>query len=468
MTRRRPSSWQIAPWLTLLALVLSPFANADKFANQAPQRLADYLQIDTINPPGNESRGVAFFAQHLDAAGIAYETGESAPGRGNLWARLPANANQGNAKPGLVLLNHIDVVPADERYWRDDPLSGEIRDGYVLGRGALDMKGVGVAQFQAFLALAASSRPRVRDVWFIATADEEAGGAYGAGWLLREHPEVFENVGFLLNEGGGGTMLAGRSVFTVEVTQKVPFWFRLTAEDAPGHGSVPGVTTAVTRLLRAGARLADTRFPVRVVPAVQRMFSGLAPYVPEAQRAAYADIRSAAEDENFVRSLHAASRNHHALLRNTCAITRLDGSSKINVIPPVASMEVDCRLLPDQDQETFRAQIAAIINDPGIRFEQILAFSPAVTPAEGPLFEAISHVVARRHRKAAIVPSVSTGFTDSHFFRDQGIASYGFSGFLVPPEDFSGVHGNNERISVDALVEGTELLIDLVGRFATR
>ncbi|MFK7914852.1 MAG: M20/M25/M40 family metallo-hydrolase [Pseudomonadales bacterium] len=443
-------------------------ALAESFADQAPERLAEYLQIDTVNPPGNETRGVAFFARYLDAAGIRYETGESAPGRGNLWARLPANGGVSSPEPGLVLLNHIDVVPANKEYWRTEPLGGEIRDGYILGRGALDMKGVGVAQFQAFLALAASGKKRNRDVWFVATADEEAGGAYGAGWLQREHPEIFENVGFLLNEGGGGTVLDGKPVFMVEVTQKVPFWFRLTAEDAPGHGSVPGVTTAVTRLLRAGARLADTAFPVRVVPAVQSMFGGLAPYVPETSRSAYADIATAAQDENFVRTLHATSRNHHALLRNTCAITRLQGSSKINVVPPVASLEVDCRLLPDQDQAAFREQIDTVVNDPNIRFEQILAFSPAVTPAQGPLFEAITAVVNKHHRRAAIVPSVSTGFTDSHFFRDQGIASYGFSGFLVPPEDFAGVHGNDERIAVDTLVNGTELLIDLVRRFATR
>ena len=454
--------------LGLLLCLPGSLVLANSFAKEAPERLAEYLQIDTVNPPGNETRGVAFFARYLDAAGISYETGESAPGRGNLWARLPASDKVADTKPGLVLLNHIDVVPANREYWRTDPLSGAIRDGYVHGRGALDMKGVGVAQLQAFLALAAADKPRQRDVWFVATADEEAGGAYGAGWLQREHPEIFENVGFLLNEGGGGSIMGGKRVFMVEVTQKVPYWFRLTAEDAPGHGSVPGVTTAVTRLLRAGARLADTQFPVRVVPAVQSMFSGLAPFVPEASRSAYADIASAVQDDSFVRALHAGSRNHHALLRNTCAITRLQGSSKINVVPPVASLEVDCRLLPDQDQSAFREQLAAIINDPKIRFEQILAFSPAVTPAEGPLFEAITSAVNRHHRRAAIVPSVSTGFTDSHFFRDQGIASYGFSGFLVPPEDIAGVHGNDERIAVDTLVSGTELLIDLVGRFATR
>lgn len=458
-------------WLILLLALCPPAltrtADSDDLVAQTPQRLAEYLKIDTVNPPGNESRGVAFFAKYLDAAGISYESAESAPGRGNLWAKLPATRKTGRSGRGLVLLNHMDVVPADPRYWRTDPLSGDIRDGYVWGRGALDMKGTGLVQFQAFLALAASGKALTRDVWFVATADEEAGGEYGAGWLQQQHPEIFENVGFLLNEGGGGTLLGEQPVFMIEVTQKVPFWFRLTAEDAPGHGSVPGATTALTRLLRAGARLADTRFPVRVIAPVQSMFKGLAPYVPENLRPAYADIASAAQDDSFVRSLHASNRNHHALLRNTCAITRLEGSSKINVVPPQAQMEVDCRLLPDQDQAAFRRQIETVVNDPQISFEQILAFTPAITPAEGPLYSAIRKVVAKRYPGAAMIPSVSTGFTDSHFFRDQGIDSYGFSGFLVPTEDIKGVHGNDERVSIEALKNGTELMIELVENFAT-
>ncbi len=457
--------------IALLLLALCPSLQGrspESFIDQAPQRLAEYLQIDTVNPPGNESRGVAFFAAHLEAAGIDYETAESAPGRGNLWARLAASGRGARGKRGLVLLNHIDVVPADERYWRTEPLSGDIREGYVWGRGALDMKGTAIAQFQAFLALAASAKPLTRDVWFIATADEEAGGAYGAGWLQQNHPEIFSEVGYLLNEGGMGTYIQDRPLFLVEVTQKVPFWFRLTAEDAPGHGSVPGATTAVTRLLRAGARLADTQFPVRVIDPVQSMFAGLASYMPRELQAAYADMSSAVQDDAFVRRLQASNRNHHALLRNTCAVTRLQGSNKINVVPPQAQLEVDCRLLPDQDQVEFRKQIETVVNDPQIRFEQILSFTPAVSEAKGELYDAIERVVAKRYPQAALIPSVSTGFTDSHFFRDQGIASYGFSGFMVPAEDIGGVHGNDERVGVEALKAGTELMTDLLLRFATQ
>jgi acetylornithine deacetylase/succinyl-diaminopimelate desuccinylase-like protein len=232
------------------ALALTLFAatvQAADFAAQAPQRLAEYIRIDTTNPPGNESAGVGYLAAILEEAGIEFETAESAPGRGNLWARL-----KGGGEPALVLLHHIDVVSADPRYWQVDPLAGEIRSGYVWGRGALDMKGTAIAQLQAFLALHASGARLTRDVLFVATADEEAGGAYGAGWLIEQHPEIFEGAGFLLNEGGGGTTMGGDEVFMVEVTQKVPLWLKATARGQPGHGSTPQTATAVTRLLRAG------------------------------------------------------------------------------------------------------------------------------------------------------------------------------------------------------------------------
>ncbi|MEQ9002992.1 MAG: M20/M25/M40 family metallo-hydrolase [Pseudomonadales bacterium] len=451
-------AWRAA----VVGLLLFGTAHAADFARQAPERLAEYLRIDTTNPPGNESAGVAYLAAILDAAGIAYQTAESAPGRGNLWARL-----EGGDEPALVLLHHIDVVSADPRYWQVAPLSGAIRDGYVWGRGALDMKGIGIAQLQAFLALHASGRPLNRDVILMATADEEAGGAFGAGWLIEHHPEIFEGVGYLLNEGGSGTRLANDVVFTVEVTQKVPLWLKLTARGQPGHGSTPQAATAVTRLLRAGDRLAQTAFPPRVIPPVRSLFEGLAPYQNDTLAARYANLDAAVADDAFLRYLQLTDPGAHALLRNTCSITRLAGSDKINVVPTEAVMEIDCRLLPDQDVDVFIAELATVINDPNVEIETLMAFTPAVSRSDTPLFQVIETAVARQHRGARVLPGVLTGFTDSHFFRDLGIASYGFGPFVVPQEDRRGVHGNDERIGVDAMIEGTRLMIDVLTRFTS-
>jgi acetylornithine deacetylase/succinyl-diaminopimelate desuccinylase-like protein len=446
----------------VLSLCLSASVLAD-LAEQAPERLAEYIRIDTTNPPGNETAGVAFLAGILDAAGIRYETAESAPGRGNLWARL-----EGGDEPALVLLHHIDVVSADPRYWQVDPLSGEIRDGYVWGRGALDMKGLGIAQLQTFLSLRASGRRLNRDVLFVATADEEAGGAYGAGWLIEHHPEIFTDVGYLLNEGGSGTRLGGDVVFTVEVTQKVPLWLRVTARGQPGHGSTPQAATAVTRLLRAGDRLGETAFAPRVIDPVRSLFEGLAPYQDERLAGRYANLDAAIQDDAFLRYLHLTDPGAHALLRNTCSITRLEASDKINVVPTEAAMELDCRLLPDQDHAAFIAELETVINDPNVSIDTLMAFTPAVSRSDGPLFQLIEAAIARRHDGARVVPGVSTGFTDSHFFRDLGIASYGFGPFVVAQEERRGVHGNDERLSVEALIEGTRLLIDVVEEFTAR
>ncbi len=428
------------------------------------ERLQEYLRVDTTNPPGNEQRAVAFFAAIFDAHGIAWESAESAPGRGNIWARLP-----GGDAPGLVLLNHTDVVPADARRWDVPPLSGAVRDGYVHGRGALDMKSTAVVQLQAFLALAADPRPRNRDVLFVATADEETGGAMGAGFLLARHPELFEGVGFLLNEGGRGVQYAsGPTVVSVEVTQKVPMWLRLTAEGHPGHGAAPRVESAVTRLLRALVRIDDHEFEPRLLPAVERYMRGVADLQSAHLRDGFADPGTAIGDAEFLKALQLHLPGAHAALRNTCSITRLGGSVKINVVPSTAFAELDCRLLPDEDPDAFLKTLDVIINDRSIGVSRLLSFSPAMSAIDTPLFAAIEATMAAELDGVRVLPSMGIGFTDSHFFRDLGIVSYGFAPFVVRQGEYppgEGAHGHNERISVANVRRGERLMLDLLRRF---
>ncbi len=435
----------------------------DEYARQGVARLSDYLRIDTINPPGNESRGVEFLAAVLDAAGIAYSTGESAPGRGNLWARL--SAARGAAKPGLVLLHHIDVVPANRDYWSFEPLSGEVKDGWIYGRGAIDTKGLGIAQLQAFLALHASGARLNRDVWLIATADEEAGGMYGAGWLIESHPEMFEDVGYVLNEGGSARVFGDTTAVMVEVTQKVPLWLRLTARGRPGHGSAPLVETSVTRMVRALQRISETEFPVRVLQPVADMLEGIAPFQNDSNRQLFTTIGHARPGDDQLLELKLKNPGVHALLRNTCSITRLQGSSKINVIPAEVHAELDCRLLPDQSPEEFLKELATIINDTQISIEKIMGFTPAVSKTETPLYKAIERISADM-LDAQVVPTVAGGFTDSHFFRDLGITSYGYSPFSFTTAEFAGVHGNDERLSVQNMHRGVRIYYELLRGFA--
>ena len=445
--------------LFLLAFVSSA---GDPLVDIAPERLAAYIQVDTTNPPGNEIRGVEFLGAILKQAGIPFEMAESAPGRGNLWARL-----QGDGKPGLVLLHHIDVVPADASYWSVDPYAGVTKDGYVYGRGALDMKALGIMQLQAFLALHAAGNQLSRDVLYIATADEEAGGFFGAGWLLENRPEIAKGVGYVLNEGGGGRQLGTDTVFFVEVTQKVPVWLRLTARGRPGHGSVPLPQTAITRILRAGQRLADTGFEARVIEPVANLFRGVARFQRPELKSAFEEIGAHITDAAFMQTLQITAPGYHALLRNTCSPTTLRGSEKINVVPPEAVLELDCRLVPDQDVDEFIAEVTTIVNDRDVSIERIMSFTPASSSMDTPLYRLIEAKTDEWFPGSTAIPGVSTGFTDSHFFRDLGIQSYGFSPTVLAENEGVGVHGNDERISLETLKKGTAFMIDLVQSFAT-
>ena len=468
MKKRKPSFFFCGALLRLMTSMPSRAMDLGPYVQQAVPNLVGYLQVDTINPPGNESRGVVYLSTLLNKAGITHESIESAPGRGNLWAKLPATPDaEGKILPALVLLHHIDVVPANAAHWSVDPLSGEQRDGYIYGRGAIDTKGLGIVQLQAFLALAASKQPLSRDVWYMATADEEAGGFFGAGWLVENRPDLFADVGYLLNEGGSGRRFEQGVAVMVEVTQKVPLWLRLTASGRPGHGSAPQVTTSVTRLIRGLERVRQTEFPVNVVPAVAAMFEGLAPYQDARNRSQYAGIAQAANDPNYLLGLRLQNPGAHALLRNTCSITRLSGSSKINVVPAEASAELDCRLLPDQNPQQFLVELSQIINDDQIFIEKIMGFTPATSRTDTPLYRVIAKVAEEQHG-AELIPTVAGGFTDSHFFRDLGITSYGYSPFVFAPAEFTGVHGNNERISVDNVTQGVATLYQLLTEFAVR
>ncbi|HEX9724296.1 MAG TPA: M20/M25/M40 family metallo-hydrolase [Vicinamibacteria bacterium] len=445
----------------LLALVPVPgLSQTESLEDESIARLQQYLRIDTTNPPGNESRAVEFFGRLLEAEGIPYETAESAPGRGNLWARL-----EGSDEPALVLLNHTDVVPADESHWSVDPLAAEIRNGVLYGRGALDMKTTGMLQFQAFVALHRAGRPLRRDVVFVATADEEAGGFFGAGWLVDNRPEIFDNVGFLLNEGGNGSRDGDSVVFGVEVTQKVPLWLRLVASGEPSHGSTPRVTSSVSRLLAALSKIDAYEFEPRIIPAVATYFRALAETESEPKRGQFLNLDQSVRDPAFLRQLQLESPFLHALTRNTCAVTRLEGSNKINVVPPEAAAEIDCRLLPDQDQEEFVAQLKSIIGDSQVAIETMMSFTPAVSSTDTELYRAIETVCQEHFPTARVIPMVSTGFTDSHFFRDLGIVSYGFDPTIIPTDIESTIHGNDERVPVESVRQGVRRFLEILELF---
>ena len=316
------------------------------------------------------------------------------------------------------------------------------------------MKGLRTLHLATFIALHRSGVKLNRDVVFLATADEEAGGLYGVGWLIENRPEIFEDIGILLNEGGGGSRVGQSVVFSVEVTQKVPVWLRLYAIDRPGHGSSPRTTSSVTRIVKALNTLLENPFPPRVIGPVNEYFGALSVDMDQEWAGSYANIQSAINDPKFVEKLHETRPGHNSLIRDTCAITRMSGSNKINVIPPTAWAELDCRILPDKPADQFISELDDLIGYTGVEIHTIMAFTPAISETNSRLYRAIDSVTQELHPGSRVLPSVSTGFTDSHFTRDLGIISYGFNPIITNRGEHTGVHGNDEQVGEEAFRRG--------------
>lgn len=423
---------------------------------QATDFLSTYIQIDTTNPPGNESAAAQFLADRFRQAGIEAETFESAPGRGSVLARLKGS---GGGRP-VVLLNHLDVVPANADGWDVPPFSGAVRDGYVYGRGALDCKGVGTVDAIALLLLKQQGITLKRDVMFLGSADEETGGKLGAGWMVDTHFDRFADAEFVLNEGGAIDVLPnGKRAYGVAVAEKTPCWLKLTATGHPGHGSAPQKETAVTRLVRALEHVREYRPALRVTPEVEAYYAALAPLQDDAKRQQYKDLRRALQNQKF-RAEFLDRAHDAALVHNTITPTVLTGSLKTNVIPRTASAELDCRLLPGEAPAVFVDAIRHVISDPDVSVDVLLNFPPSASPTQTQLYAALQQVAERAH--VPVVPSVLSGFTDSHYFREKGITSYGFVPFALTEDEGSREHGVNERLSTENLREGTRRLLELL------
>ncbi|HLG10894.1 MAG TPA: M20/M25/M40 family metallo-hydrolase [Dehalococcoidia bacterium] len=424
----------------------------DEVAAEAVELLQRYIRIDTTNPPGNEELAADFLAGLLASEGIQSRKLLSAPGRANLVADLEGPDNE---KP-LVLLSHTDVVPVEAGQWAIEPFGGLVKDGYVWGRGALDMKGMGVLELMTVLTLKRRGVRLRRPVRFLAVADEEAGSEYGVEWLDREHPDLLD-AAFVINEGGYGAesyLGSERPLFGVSLAEKSPLWLTLRATGKPGHGSAPHEDNVLDRMVRAMHR----------VQAWQRPYV-MTPPVAEALRAAHAegyvdvnpDSTSAAQIAERYRSLR-------TLLTNTISATGLQTGVKHNVIPATASATLDCRLVPGYEHERFIQELRGVIDDARVEIDVAFASQSPSSSADTELHAAIKDVCREVMPEAAVLPRVTAGFTDSRAFRRHGVPAYGFVPMLLGPEEQGGMHGNNERISLLNLRRGVEVLYRVVER----
>jgi acetylornithine deacetylase/succinyl-diaminopimelate desuccinylase-like protein len=431
-----------------------------RLGSESAELLASLVRVDTTNPPGNETPAAQLLAARLQADGITAEVIESSPGRGNLHARLPG---RGSGRP-VVLLSHLDVVPANPGDWSVPPFAGLRERGRVYGRGAIDAKGIATVQAMTLIALKRSGVVLDRDVILLATADEEAGGAAGAQWIVERRAALVAGAEFVLNEGDHIHERPGRlRLVQVAVAEKAPFWLKLSARGQTGHGSTPPDATAVTRLVRALDRIVEHATAVRVTPPVRDYFAALAPLEAPPLRARLADLADALGDRAFLADFTSNVRQN-ALVRNTVTPTVLAAGSRTNVIPAEATAQIDCRLLPDEDPAAFLAELRTVVDDPQVTIEPTLSFPTTSSPSDSALVTAIREMAAADLDGAAVVPSVIPGFTDSHWFRGLGIASYGFVPFVLREEDQRTVHGADEHVSDENLALGVRLMTSVLRR----
>lgn len=442
----------------------------NKVRDETVARLRTLLRFDTTNPPGNEMPLALYLKKELDAAGIETILLEPAPTRAALIGRLRGT---GSKRP-IILLAHMDVVGVERDKWSCDPFSGELRDGYVYGRGAIDDKGMLAANLTTMIELSALVRERKklleRDVVFVATSDEEAGGEWGMGWIIEHHPEVVD-AEFALNEGGRTRIIgAGMTYLAVQSAEKVSHVVTVTASGPAGHAAVPLADNAIFRLARAVAKIADHVEPLQLTNITRRFFGDLASVWPDrgeaaAMHALVAD-HPAKRDDGAARLSRTAVFN--AVLRNGISATLLTGGIRYNVIPASAGAGFNIRTLPGESVDDVISRLRTLIGDPAIDIAvtQRGEEAPASNP-DSEMFAAIADSVREIRPEITVVPYLSTGVTDSARLRRIGVEAYGILPFPMEQSDEERMHGHDERVPVESLLFGTRLIYESTLRVAS-
>lgn len=446
-------------WLVLLWPVLSP-AGEEALTGRARSFLQDLIRIDSSNPPGNETKVARYLKGVADAEGIPCRLLGDDTARLNFVARL---AGTGAGRP-LFLMAHSDVVPADAAQWTVPPFSGEIRDGYIYGRGAEDDKGLLAAEMAVLVELKRRGVRLRRDVILLAEADEETRSS-GMRWLVENAWPAIQ-AEFALNEGGFIMESdSGQKVYHIQTAEKIPMRVVLTARGTSGHGSLPRPDNPVLRLARAVMRMAAADQPVRLNETTRRYlraisglpeYRWLAPLLPRLEKPA-----TSLATANEIRRKDAEI---DALLRTSVAPTMLSAGSKINVIPATAEARVDVRRLPDETRAEVLARLRQAVNDPAIEIVPASAQEMPATPPSSlstDLYRSMESTFLKDSPDALVVPYMTRGATDGSILRQHGMEVYGVPVFLRE-RGYSGSHGADERISVENLAAGARLLLKIV------
>ena len=430
---------------------------------QRPVELLQHLiRFDTTNPPGNERACIAFIEELLKGAGIETVIRAHTPERPNLVARL---RGQGNAAP-LLLYGHVDVVTTENQEWQYPPFEGVIADGFVWGRGTLDMKG-GVAMIlSAFLRAKAEKLALPGDLILAVVSDEETSGDFGARFLVENHPDLFEGVRYAIGECGGFSFYAGnRRFYPIMVAEKQRCAVRAILRGQGGHGSMPVRGGAMARLSEVLRRLDRHRLPVHVTPTAHLMIETMASALGGPAGLILGLLKNPALTNTILALLGERGSFFGPMLHNTVSPTILHGSSSINVIPNAVSVDLDGRLLPGFSPDDLLTEIRGIVGDE-VELE-VLRHSPGPAEPDMGLFDTLSGILREVDPEGIPVPLLLSATTDGRHFSRLGIQTYGFLPVQLP-EAFSfiqTIHAADERIPVEALAFGTDAIYRLLQRF---
>lgn len=426
--------------------------------------LQQLLRIDTTNPPGAEAPAAELLRSYLDDAGVDTLIHTSDSGRASLIARVPGPPDV----PALVLVSHTDVVGVERDSWTHDPFGGDLRDGFLWGRGALDMKGIAVMHAAALAHVARSDGVPEREVILLSFADEEAGGGQGAESVLRDIPE---RAGFgdgrpppeALGEGAFGLSgILDRPVMPVVVGEKAVLWLELTATGEPGHGALPPQHQAIANLARAVTKVSGHAAP-RVHPVMKQQFEILAESSSGTQAATFRALASNAGSQ-VGRLLKKPLRRRGtiaALLSDTITPTRINGGYKHNVVPGEATASLDCRLLPDTNVDKLVTKMARDCRKLGVSVAEVSRHGGPVS-SRTPLFEAIARASRAMDEGPIVVPSLTSGMTDLRFLRARGATAYGWVPLVIGSEGLASIHGHDERIEVSAFERAVDVMTQVV------
>ena len=425
------------------------------------------IRMNTVNPPGNEMAVARYLDSTLKAEGIETHLFEPAPGRAAFVARMKGTG----ARRPVILMAHMDVVGVEQDKWSVDPFSGTIKDGYLYGRGAIDDKGMLSANLETMLLLKRNVVDKggslARDVIFVANSDEEAGGDWGMGWLIANHPELV-TAEFALNEGGRTRIVQGKPLYmAVQNTEKVSHVVEVVATGTGGHASVPLRGNPILRLGRALAAIGNHREPLQVNATTRAFFSQLSRVWPvRSERQAMADVAStaAARQQRGARVL-AKTPVFDAVLRNGISATIVKGGIRSNVIPTEAVATLNIRTLPGLSLDSVIKRLTAAVNDSLVTF-RVVERAEDAPPSDfsSPMFTAIADATRAVDPEMVVVPYLSTGATDSARLRQLGMQAYGILPFPMNQDDEDRMHGNDERVPLTSLLFGTKVIYGAILR----